>query len=114
MERATGRIPMDVEATIKSIGQGDDRAEAALILASIANRATAALHQLARAEANARKGQPNWGRWASLTNASRDAVLRTATCRQTAGQLAQGAPSSAEAAPPGADVSEHPRLPDAG
>jgi len=89
MDKGTGLVPSEVDIVIKKMIDSPRRAEAALVLASIANRAAAALHQLARAEANARKGSPTWGRWASLTNASRDAVLRTATCRQTAGQLAQ-------------------------
>lgn len=93
-----GPVPADVEAAIKSAIALENRAEGVVVLAAIANRATAALHQLARAEANARKGQPEWGRWASLVNASRDAVLRTATCRQTANQLA-AAPSPPS--PPG-------------
>jgi hypothetical protein len=81
------RLPAEIEAAVKQVSAMEDRAAAALLLAAIANRAAAALHQLARTEANARKGQPDWGRWASLTNASRDAVLRTATSRQTASQL---------------------------
>lgn len=89
MDKGTGIVPLDVEQAIKATIASPDRARAALVLASIANRATAALHQLARTEATARKGAPDWGRWASLTNASRDAVLRTATCRQTATQLVQ-------------------------
>lgn len=89
-DKGIGLVPPDVEQAIKTALANPRRGEAALTLASIANRATAALHQLARSEAQARKGAPEWGRWASLTNASRDAVLRTATCRQTANQLAQG------------------------
>jgi hypothetical protein len=89
MDRGTGLVPPEVEAAIKAAAANPHRSEAALVLASIANRAAAALHQLARSEANARKGLPDWGRWASLTNASRDAILRTATCRQTANQLVE-------------------------
>lgn len=99
MDKGTGLVPSEVDVAIKNVIESPRRAEAALVLASIANRAAAALHQLARAEANARKGSPTWGRWASLTNASRDAVLRTATCRQTASQLAQT--EKAERASPG-------------
>lgn len=88
MDGGSIRLPAEIEAAIKQAGGAEDRAASALLLAAIANRAAAALHQLARAEATARKGQPDWGRWASLTNTSRDAVLRTATCRQTASQLA--------------------------
>lgn len=87
MDTAGGRIPGSLDAAIREISAQENRSEAALMLAAIANRATSALHQLARAEANARKGKADWGRWASLTNASRDAVLRTATCRQSAAQI---------------------------
>jgi hypothetical protein len=84
-----GGVPEDVEAAIKATLANPNRAEATLVLALIANRAAAALHQVARSEASARKGQPNWGRWAALANVSRDAVLRTAAGRQTATQLAR-------------------------
>lgn len=87
MSESIGRLPLEIESAIKAAEENLTPAEAALRLAAIANRATAALHQLARAQANQTKGQPSWGRWASLMNASRDAVLRTATCRQTASQL---------------------------
>lgn len=99
MDRGTGLVPAEVEAAIKEAAANPNRAEAVFVLASIANRAAAALHQAARAEANARKGTPEWGRWASLTNASRDAILRTATCRQTAGQLFKASQAEAQAAP---------------
>ena len=87
MSESIGRLPPEIESAIKGAEENLSPAEAALRLAAIANRATAALHQLVRAQANQTKGQPSWGRWASLMNASRDAVLRTATCRQTASQL---------------------------
>jgi hypothetical protein len=93
MDGSVARVPPVVEAAIKEIVGGENPADAAFVLASIANRAAAALHQLARSRASERKGQPDWGRWASLTNVSRDAVLRTATCRQTANQLAQASHS---------------------
>src|SRR5438105_1840568 len=89
MDGSVIRIPHIIEDAIKEIAAGDNPAEAAVLLASIANRAAAALHQLARAQGSAHKGQANWGRWASLANVSRDAVLRTATSRQTASQLAK-------------------------
>jgi hypothetical protein len=95
MDGVTGRVPPEIEAILKQVATNPNRAEAALILAAIANRATALLHQVARSEMGVRKGQPDWGKWASLTNVSRDAVLRTATCRQTAGQLSQGERSNA-------------------
>lgn len=99
MEKGIGQVPPDVEAAIKAAAALPNRAEATLILASIANRATAALHQTARTEANNRKGTPEWGRWAALANVSRDAVLRTATCRQTANQLYQSNRSNPETTP---------------
>lgn len=95
MDGVPPRIPIEVEAVIKAAIADPQRGEASLLLASIANRATAALHQVARAEAAARKGQPEWGRWAALTNISRDAVLRTAASRQSASQLAQAGRNSA-------------------
>ena len=91
MEGTAARVPPDVEASIKDVAGRENAAEAAFVLASIANRAAAALHQLARAQSSAHKGKPDWGRWASLANVSRDAILRTATSRQTANQLMQAA-----------------------
>ena len=89
MDNVLPRVPAEVEAAIKAAIANPNRVEATVQLASIANRATAALHQVARSEASARKGQPDWGKWAGLANISRDAVLRTAASRQTATQLAQ-------------------------
>jgi len=97
MDGGVARVPPEVEAAIKAIGSRDSPSEAALTLAAIANRAAAALHQLARAQSSAHRGQPDWGRWASLANVSRDAVLRTATSRQTAAQLARGSSKAAPA-----------------
>jgi hypothetical protein len=102
LEGEPARVPMDVEAAIKATLANPNRVEATMILALIANRAAAALHQVARSEATARKGQPDWGKWAALSNVSRDAVLRTAAGRQTATQLAQArlsAPLREPAAP---------------
>ena len=99
MEGGPGRVPIDVEAAIKTALANSNRAEATLVLASIANRAAAALHQVARSEAAARKGQPDWGRWAALSNVSRDAVLRTAAGRQTATQLAQAGKGAVQLEP---------------
>ncbi len=82
-------VPKEVDTVLKGIAAELPPAAAAMMLSNIANRATAVLHKLAREQGNANKGQPNWGRWASLTNVSRDAVLRTATCRDTATQLYQ-------------------------
>ena len=63
-----------------------DRAprEAAVALTELATRTLAELQKLARAEAEARRGQPDWGRWAKLANAARGAVLQGASCRDAA------------------------------
>lgn len=82
-------VPKEIDTLLKGMAAELPPAAAAMMLANVANRATAVLHKLAREQGNATKGQPNWGRWASLTNVSRDAVLRTATCRDTATQLYQ-------------------------
>ncbi len=80
-------VPKEADALLKSLAADLPPAAAAMMLSNIANRATAVLHKLAREQGNAAKGQPNWARWASLTNVSRDAVLRTASCRDAATQL---------------------------
>ena len=61
--------------------------DAALALAVLVNRAVARLHNLARAEAAARKEQPDWPVWAQLQNASRSLVLQASTCRDLAARL---------------------------
>jgi hypothetical protein len=84
-------IPAEVEAAIRGVSSAERPEEAALTLAAIASRAIAELNKLARAQSNARRGQPDWGGWAGLANTARDAVLRVATCRKTAAELAQKA-----------------------
>ena len=61
--------------------------DAALALAVLVNRAVTRLHNLARAEAAARKEQPDWPAWAQLQNASRSLVLQASTCRDLAARL---------------------------
>ena len=61
--------------------------DAALALAVLVNRAVTRLHNLARAEAAARKEQPDWPVWAQLQNASRSLVLQASTCRDLAARL---------------------------
>lgn len=84
-------LPKEVEDAIRGASAAEAPAQAALTLAAIANRAIAELNKLARAEANRRRGQPEWGTWAGLANSARDAVLKTATCRKTASELAHKA-----------------------
>ncbi len=78
--------PPEIEELLNDI-LGRPPAEAALLVANIAHRATAALHGLANREAKSRKGTPDWGKWARLTNASRQAVLQMSTCRDVAREL---------------------------
>jgi len=61
--------------------------ETALALAVLVNRAVTRLHNLSRAEAAARKEQPDWPVWAQLQNASRSLVLQASTCRDLASRL---------------------------
>jgi hypothetical protein len=61
--------------------------EAALAVAVLVNRAVGRLHNLSRAEATARKEQPDWPIWAQLQNASRSLVLQASTCRDLAARL---------------------------
>lgn len=83
----TRPIPREVEDAIRGVSAAERPEEAALTLAAIANRAIAELNKMARAEANNRRGQPDWGSWAGMSNAARDAVLKLATCRKIATEL---------------------------
>jgi hypothetical protein len=82
-------LPKEVEDAIRGVSAAESPAAAALTLAAIANRAVAELNKLARAQSNARRGQPDWGTWAGLANTARDAVLRVATLRKVATDLSQ-------------------------
>ena len=64
--------------------------EAAVALADLVNRAAVELHKLARAQAQARRGERDWGDWAKLANAARTAVLQAASCRDAARGVAGG------------------------
>ena len=83
--------PPNIDDHVRSIAREQDPAAAALALALIAHRATNELQKLSRKAAAQRRGQPDWGAWASLQNATRDMVLKAATCRKTARQLAAAA-----------------------
>jgi hypothetical protein len=75
------------DAQLAALVEGLEPAAAAAALAVLLNRAAGRLHQLARAEATARKGQPDWPAWAQLQNAARTAVLQSSTCRDLAARL---------------------------
>lgn len=86
---AARRLPPEVEDAIRGASAAETPEAAALTLAAIANRAVAELNKLARAQSNARRGQADWGSWAGLANTARDAVLRVATLRKLATEMAQ-------------------------
>ena len=75
------RLIKEFSATLGSDG-------AVYAVAVIANRAAAEMHRLAKAQAAARKGNPEWGTWASLQNAARNLVLQSSTAREVAARLA--------------------------
>ena len=87
MTDTRGRIPPEIEEAIQRLRESEDPAQAAFDLAAIANRVAAVLNKHAHDQAELRKGTPEWGRWARLGNAARDAVLRTAAARQAAGDI---------------------------
>jgi hypothetical protein len=75
------QLPPEAEAALEAIAAVEPATERARMLANTINRAVAQLHRLARDQASARKGESDWGTWAKLVNASRQAVLQAATCR---------------------------------
>jgi hypothetical protein len=85
----SGRTTADWIAEI--VGDRSPEA-AALALADLSSRVAVELHKRARAEAQARRGQADWGRWAKLANAARGGVLQAASCRDVARELNANAP----------------------
>jgi hypothetical protein len=75
------------DASIDALVEGLPPGAAAVALAGLLNRAAARLHTLARAQAAARKDQPDWPAWAQLQNASRALVLQASTSRDLAARL---------------------------
>ncbi len=90
-QRGQATLPPDIDDRVRAIAREQEPAAAALALALIVHRATNELQKLSRSEAARRRGQPDWVAWASLQNAARDMVLKAATCRKTARQLAAAA-----------------------
>jgi hypothetical protein len=86
----------EADEQLASFTEGLEAHEAALALATLASRAAARLHNITRAEATARKGQPEWPVWAGLQNAARALVLQTSTCRDLAARLAGRGPHTAD------------------
>lgn len=77
----------DADAQLAALIDGLPPQQAALALAALLNRAATRLHNLARAEASSRKGQPTWPAWAGLQNAARTVVLQSSTCRDLASRV---------------------------
>jgi hypothetical protein len=78
----------EADAALDGLVSGLPPELVALVLAVVTNRAVARLHNLARAEATARKDQPEWPTWAQLQNTARSLVLQASTSRDLAGRLA--------------------------
>lgn len=87
-ENAERDFQAEADAHLAAAVEGLDPPEAALLLSVLANRAATRLHNLARAEATARKGEEDWPTWAQLQNASRNGVLQSSTARDLAARLA--------------------------
>ena len=87
-----GKAPADaqalVDALIRDLQHGLDVDQAVYVVAVLANRSAAELHRLAKGEATARKGTPEWGTWAALQNSARKLVLDSSTARDGAARLA--------------------------
>jgi hypothetical protein len=83
----------DVEQAIRIIATAEPR-QAVADLTAIVNRGIIELHKVARAEANAQRGQPTWGAWARLANAVRGSVLAIATVRDSLKNMASLPPAS--------------------
>ena len=88
MATAEPDVQAEADRLIKAFTAGLGPAEAVYAVAVIANRAAAELHRLARAEATARKGTPEWGNWAAFQNAARNLVLQSSTARDLTARLA--------------------------
>ncbi|MBV9324636.1 MAG: hypothetical protein JO352_12705 [Chloroflexi bacterium] len=80
--------PSDADALLGPVLDDLPPEAAAQALAQVINRAAARLHALSRAQAAARKDQPDWPQWAQLQNAARALVLHASTCRDLAARLA--------------------------
>ena len=84
---ATGDVQAEADRLVKAIQAELGAEEAVYAVAVLANRAAAELHRLARAEATARKGTPEWGTWAALQNSARKLVLDASSARDGAARL---------------------------
>jgi hypothetical protein len=80
-------VQAEADRLIRGLQAGLGPDEATYAVAVLANRVAAELHRLAKAEAAARKGTPEWGTWAALQNSARKLVLDSSTARDGAARL---------------------------
>jgi len=99
----------DTADTVDALVAGLPPEAAAVALAGLLNRAAARLHTLARAQATARKAQPDWPAWAQLQNASRALVLQSSTCRDLAARLPPSESESGSAGDGGGEREGEPK-----
>lgn len=84
----TGRdVQAEADRLVRELSAGLGPDDAAYAVAVIANRAASELHRLAKAEATARRGSPEWGSWAGAQNAARSLVLQSSTARDLVAKL---------------------------
>jgi hypothetical protein len=70
--------------------RSEDPLEQAADIAAVLHRASVELLKLARTQATATKGEPEWGSWAGLQNTTRSLVLQASTCRDLIGKIKKG------------------------
>ena len=78
----------EADRLIRQLAADLEPTEAVHVVAVLASRAAAELHRLAKAQADATRGTPEWGSWAALQNAARKLVLDAASARDGAARLA--------------------------
>lgn len=87
-----GAAPADAQAAvdqlIRDMLSDLDPEQAAYMAAVLAARSSAELHRIAKIQATAAKGGPDWGTWAALQNGARRLVLDAAPVRESAAKLA--------------------------
>jgi hypothetical protein len=92
VDAPAGSAPAEAQAVvdqmIRDLLAGLSPDQAAYMAAVLATRSSAELHRVAKAQATAAKGNPDWGTWAALQNGARRLVLDAAPAREAAARLA--------------------------
>jgi hypothetical protein len=88
MSEAPADAQAVVDALIRDLLADLDPRQAAYMAAVLSARSAAELHRLAKLQATAAKGEPEWGTWAALQNGARRLVLDAAPARESAAKLA--------------------------